>query len=62
MDEINPELKRILEAKEERRRRQAALPNPEKVRIIVELQRRVAPIYRARGIKIRVWEIDEKTE
>ena len=59
MNEWGPEMRRILAAKEEHRHRQAALPWPEKVRIIVEMQRRVAPIYRARGIPWRVWEIDE---
>ena len=52
---IPPEIRRIFEAKEERRRRPAALPWPEKVRIVVELQRRAAPILRQRGIEVRVW-------
>ncbi len=58
-NQMAEELNRILQEKEARRRRQAALPYPEKVRIIIEMQRRVAPIYRARGIHLNVWEIDE---
>ena len=37
------------------RRRQAALPYPEKVRQLVELQKRLAPIYPARGRIIVPW-------
>jgi hypothetical protein len=53
------EMKRIIAAKEARRRELAALPWPEKIKIVVELQRRAAPILAARGIKLRVWEIEE---
>lgn len=37
------------------RRRQAALPYPEKVRQLVELQKRLVPIYAARGRIIVPW-------
>ena len=37
------------------RRRQAALPYPEKVRQLVELQKRLVPIYAARGKVIVPW-------
>ena len=37
------------------RRRQAALPYPEKVRQLVELQKRLVPIYAARGKTIVPW-------
>jgi len=36
------------------------LPLPEKVRIVVELQKIAAPILRARGENPFVWEIEEK--
>jgi len=36
------------------------LPLPEKVRIVVELQKIAAPILRARGENPRVWELKEK--
>lgn len=42
-------------AKENFRRRQAALSYPEKVRQLVELQKRLAPIYAARGKTIVPW-------
>lgn len=50
---------RVLEAKERRRHELARLPFLEKVRIVVELQRMVAPILRARGKPAIVWELDE---
>lgn len=37
------------------RRRQASLPYPEKVRQLVELQKRLVPIYAARGKTIVPW-------
>ena len=37
------------------RRRQAALPYPEKVRQLVELQKRLVPIFAARGKVIVPW-------
>lgn len=58
METLDPELARIFAAKEARRRRLAALPYPEKVRIVVALQRMVAPVLRARGMQVIVWEMD----
>jgi hypothetical protein len=42
---------------EKKRSREAwrRLPYPEKVRCVVALQKRIAPIYAARGIVIRPW-------
>lgn len=40
------------------RRRRAGLSFPEKIRIVVELQRRRAPIVKLRGKVQRVWEIE----
>ncbi len=59
MEPLSPEVIRLFVAKEERRRKLAGLPFPEKVRVVVQLQRMVAPILRARGRQVRVWNIDE---
>ncbi len=45
--------------KEAHRRRLADLPYPEKVRIVVELQKIAAPILKARGVTISPWRLDE---
>ena len=45
--------------KEEWRRERARLPFPEKIRILVELQKRQAPILAARGKKSIVWDIED---
>lgn len=44
-------------AKMKFRTHQAALSYPEKVKQVVELQRRLVPIYAARGQKIVPWKI-----
>jgi hypothetical protein len=49
---------RLFAAKEARRHKLAALPFPEKVRVVVRRQEMVAPLLRARGRKVRVWKID----
>ena len=54
---LNPEIARLIAAKEERRRRLAALSYPDKVRMVVQLQHMTAPILRARGRTVRVWQI-----
>ena len=59
MDTLKPEIARLVAAKEARRRRLAALPFSEKVRIVVRLQEMAAPVLRARGIKVRVWNLDD---
>lgn len=60
MDKLNPEIEKLFAAKAERRRRLAALPFPEKVKIIVKMQEMVAPILRARGKVVRVWKISDE--
>jgi hypothetical protein len=55
---LPPEIARLFAAHEEHRRHLAALPFPEKVRMVVQMQRMVAPILRARGHAIRVWQIN----
>ena len=59
MVQLTPEIERLIKAKEARRLRLAALSFPEKVSIVVELQRMVAPILLARGRPARVWQMDE---
>jgi hypothetical protein len=57
MNALSPEVARLLAAKEDRRRKLAGLPFPDKVRAVVRLQRMVAPVLRARGRQVRVWDI-----
>ena len=61
VDNLRPEIARLIAAKQERRHKLAALPFPEKVRIVVQLQRMVAPVLRARGRPARVWRLTEFT-
>ena len=57
MDGLNTEIARLIAAKELRRHKLAALPFPEKVRIVVELQRMAAPLLRSRGLPARIWQL-----
>ena len=57
METLTPEIRRLFAAKEARRHRLAALPFPEKVRVVVRLQQMAAPILRMRGQAVRVWVI-----
>ena len=57
MNKVPPEIQRLFDAKEARRRELARLPFPEKVRLVVELQKMTAPAYRARGRNVREWVI-----
>ena len=59
MDPLKDEIERIARAKAEQRKRRAALPIEEKIRILVRMQQRRAPILRARGKVARVWQLDE---
>ncbi len=60
VDTLKPEIARLFAAKETRRHKLAALPFPQKVRIVTRLQEMAAPVLRARGIKVRVWNTDER--
>ena len=53
--DVKAELQRLIDAKESRRRDLARLPFPEKVRIIIQLQKMAAPLFLARGRNVRVW-------
>jgi hypothetical protein len=55
VDDLSQEMILTLEAKAKRRRRLAALPFPEKVAIVVQLQRMAAPIRKARGLTWKPW-------
>ena len=59
MDERSWNLSEALRAKDDRRRRLAALSYKEKVKIVVELQKMAAPLLLAQGKKITVWKLDE---
>jgi hypothetical protein len=59
MDSLKPEIARLFAAKEARRHKLAALPFSEKVRIVVRLQEMAAPLLRARGRNVRVWNLDD---
>jgi len=57
MDDLTPEVSRLLAAKETRRRRLASLPFPEKVNIVRQLQAMAAPLWQARGHLVHVWPV-----
>ena len=59
MDGVNPHIERLFRAKEARRARLAGLPFPEKVKAIVQMQEMAAPILRARGRHVRVWNLPQ---
>ncbi|MBI5154100.1 hypothetical protein HZA57_02595 [Candidatus Poribacteria bacterium] len=58
MEQPINQMEKIAESKHQRRRRLALLSVPEKVRIIVRMQERRAPILRMRGEKQIVWRLD----
>ncbi len=60
MDQLKKIAERSFEQKEARRQKLASLPFEEKVRMVVALQKIQAPILRARGIKVKVWDIDSR--
>ncbi len=57
MDRLKPEIEKLFRAKEQRRAKLAALPFHEKVRAVVQMQQMAAPVLRARGKQVRVWEL-----
>lgn len=59
MESLSPEIARLIAAKEARRRKLAALPFPDKVRAVVRLQQMAAPILLARGLQVRVWNLEK---
>ncbi len=61
MDGMSQEMETILAAKAARRRVLARLPIEEKVKILIELQKMTAPILRAKGRTVHVWELTDST-
>ncbi len=57
MDRLRPEIERLFTAKEERRARLAALPFHQRVLAVVQMQQMTAPLLRARGKQVRIWEL-----
>ena len=57
MGRMTPEIERLFASKKERRARLAALPFHEKVQAVVQMQRMTAPLLRARGKLVRIWEL-----
>ena len=57
MDNLKPEIARLIAAKETRRRQLARLPFAEKVKAVVQLQRMAAPLLQQRGRRVRIWEL-----
>lgn len=62
MDQLKPEIEELFRAKEARRRQLRALSFHDKVRAVVQMQRMAAPVLRARGKQVRIWQLDEQTE
>jgi hypothetical protein len=59
MDQLKAELDRIFAAKERRRKELAALPYPEKVKMVIRLQEMTAPILRMKGKTVQVWKTSQ---
>ncbi len=59
MDRLKPEIEKLFRAKEQRRIRLAALPFPEKVKAVIQMQQMAAPLLRARGKRVRVWALSQ---
>jgi hypothetical protein len=62
MDAVMKTIEQIAQEKQEHRRRRAALSFPEKIRIVVELQKRRAPIVKLRGKAQCIWRINGESE
>ncbi len=58
MDRLTDPLKQSLQTKEERRHRLAKLPYPEKVRILVHMQRMAFPLSSRRNPRACVWRVE----
>ena len=57
VDDLRPEIARLIAAKKQRRQKLATLSFPEKVRIVVQLQEMAAPVLRARGRQTPIWRL-----
>jgi len=59
MDAVVSTKSTFVGGKESHRRQLADLPYPEKVRIVVELQKIAVPILKARGVKVVPWRLSD---
>ncbi len=59
MDSVSVERARIYQNKALRRKELAALSWPEKVKIVIQMQKMIAPILKDRGIKAIIWREEE---
>jgi hypothetical protein len=59
-EQVKAAIAKLAAAKHDRRHRLAALPYPEKVRAVVQLQRMTVPILKDRDKRACVWEIDTR--
>jgi len=59
---MRPETKKAFAAKAARRKRLAALPIAEKIRILVQMQKMAAPLLKAQGREGFVWKIGLLTD
>ena len=59
MDNIKPEILKLLAAKKARRYKLAHLSISEKVKIVVQLQKIAAPVSREGGKVVHIWKIDD---
>jgi len=56
-EQITAEVEKLFSAKRDRRHSLAALPYPEKVRAVVQLQRMAVPVLKNRNKRAQVWQI-----
>jgi len=57
LERMTPQVAKIFAAKEERRQALARLAFPEKVQAVMQLQQMAAVILRARGKRVRPWDL-----
>lgn len=62
MAKVKTAAERVFAAKEKNRKRLAALPIAEKVRILVQMQKIAAPLLKAQGREGFVWKIGLLTD
>ena len=62
MDAVVSTERAFIGGKVSHRRQLADLPYPEKVRIVVELQKIAAPILKARGVTVSPWRLKTTCE
>lgn len=62
MDKMTFDITPQIATKEKRRKMLSALPYPEKVKLIVRLQKMVVPIVKGRDPRACVWKVPEAEE